>query len=345
MTGIMRVISHVFTITFLLILAKGICSAAVSHGRVDRVHSLRSDGCIVEKVSLYPQQADDPSDTITREGLLYRYPNAKATILITHGFMCDKDDVGFLRHIFFPRGEYNAMTFDFRAHGKKIDGQHCTFGNDEAYDVAAAAKFLRNHPDLRGKPLFVYGFSMGAAASIEAQARYAGLFDGMILDCPFDSSETVIRKGLENLKFSLFGYEFNMPGKSLLEKYAFQPYVQSFIKAALKTVVYVDTQNIPIRIRPFFPSESIKKVSAPCFFIHCKNDEKVPVDSVRAIFAGAQGYKKLWITNGRRHYDSFFHNPEEYIDQLRGFISMVMNGEARPNGAGIVIEDPDEHDE
>ncbi len=83
---------------------------------------------------LHVPKTINSEEKIVRSGRLVRYPNAKATILICHGFMSDKFDVGFLRHM-FPQGKFNFMTFDFRAHGENCEGQRCTFGRDESLDV------------------------------------------------------------------------------------------------------------------------------------------------------------------------------------------------------------------
>ncbi|HLW73044.1 MAG TPA: alpha/beta hydrolase [Candidatus Babeliales bacterium] len=313
-----------------------------THGYIVPDKTKTANGITVEHIVLYPQETHDSLKRIARNGVLARSDGAKATILISHGFMCDKYDVGMLRKI-FKKHQFNVMTFDFRAHGEDSGGQYCTFGRDEALDVIAAAQFLRKHPELADKPLFGYGFSMGAVSNIEAQALVPELFDAMILDCPFDSSERVIKTGLEGLKCSVFGYEFDFPGKELLIKYAFHPYVQSLVKAVLKTVAQMDATCINTNFCPLHPAESVKKITIPLFFIHCKNDQKVTVDQVKQVYAGAAGYKRLWLTNGRRHYDSFFYNPEKYTEQVRQFYNQVMNGDisAMPQ-EGVVEDDEDD---
>ncbi|HEX4069274.1 MAG TPA: alpha/beta hydrolase, partial [Candidatus Babeliales bacterium] len=213
------------------------------YGHIIPEKTKTADGVVVEHVMLYPQESHESLNRIARRGMLVRSDDAKATILVCHGFMCDKYDVGVLRRIFKTK-QFNVMTFDFRAHGQDGEGQYCTFGRDEALDVTAAAQFLRNHPDLCDKPLFAYGFSMGAVSAIEAQSQSSDLFDAMILDCPFDSSERVIKMSLECLKCSVFGYEFDVPGRDLLEKYAFHPYVQALVKAVLKTVAQLDATGV-----------------------------------------------------------------------------------------------------
>jgi pimeloyl-ACP methyl ester carboxylesterase len=316
------------------------------YGKIVEVRNdLVKDG-IVERIKLYPKAELGSNKRIVRNGILMRYKNAKATVLICHGFMCDKHDVGLLRRL-FPRSQYNIMTFDFRAHGDNSKGQYCTFGRDEAFDVIAAASFLKNHPDLKNKPLFVYGFSMGASSAIEAQAKIAiqenkQLFDGMILDCPFDSSEKAIKRALNNIKMSIFGYQFDLPGRQFLEKYAFHPYVQSFIKAMFKAVANFDTHNIQINLQSVQPYLSAKKISAPCFFIHCKQDEKIPVEAVKTIYNNVSGPKKLWLTNGRRHFDSYFYNPEKYTERVRAFLADALKGKIKKASVSEIIEDSDE---
>lgn len=334
-----------------LLMAVFLCSASdiFTHNRsglYGHVTSAKVDeetGLTVEHVMLAPQAGHGSSERIMRHGVLSRCNNPKATILVCHGFMCDKYDVGILRKV-FKKNEFNVMTFDFRAHGQDSKGQYCTFGRDEALDVIAAAKFLRNHPELQDVPLFVYGFSMGAVSAIEAQGLSQDLFDAMILDCPFESSEKVIQSGLKELKCSIFGCEFDLPGKDFLQKYAFHPYVQALVKAILKTVAQMDATMVNTNFCPLSPAESAKKIVVPTFFIHCKNDQKVPVEQVKNVYHNAAGYKRLWITNGRRHYDSFFYNPEKYIEQVRLFCDQVLYNQIYCMPCEQIIEDDEEDD-
>ena len=292
-----------------------------------------------ERIALYVPKHHNSNQTILRPGILTHQKNATATIIICHGFMTCKEDVQFLRQLFTP-GKYNFLSFDFRAHGEQAHGQRCTFGRDEACEVLTAVHFLKHHPPTKNKPVILYAFSMGAVASIEAQAKDPSLFAAMVLDCPFDSSESIIKRGLDNVKFHFFGYRFNIPARDVIQKYAFHPYVQSMLKAFLKSMAYVDIRNIDIRLYPVNTAQVIHKVRIPCFFIHCKYDEKVSVDSVKLLYekTGAS-YKKLWLTNGRGHYDSFFYNPEEYIKRVREFVDKAANGKLEKITKQEVLED------
>jgi len=299
---------------------------------------LNGEGSI-EDIIIYSKESANSEKKIARKGQGVFYPNAQANVIICHGFMCDKYDVAFLRRL-FPRGKFNVLTFDFRGHGEDRGSHACTFGRDEIYDVEAAVEYVKNHPKFKGLPCIAYGFSMGAASAIEAQARNHSLFDAMILDCPFDSSENVIKQGLDGLKVSAFGYEFNMPGRELLQKYAFHPHVQAFVKNVLRCITALNPRDISINMCRVYPGESIKKVSVPCLFIHCKNDEKINVEAARIIYSNAaSNYKILRVTEGRSHFDSYFYAPEKYTAWVRQFLGTVLDGSARTSQLNQIIEE------
>ncbi|MCK4264860.1 alpha/beta hydrolase [Candidatus Babeliales bacterium] len=279
----------------------------------------RVSGAVTEKVSFFTKKSINSEEKIKRHGILTLRPNAKGTVLICHGYTCNKFDITFLRTMFT---NYNCLIFDFRAHGEENENQLCTLGKDEALDVIGAVEFVKNHSKLKFQKLFGYGFSMGAVSLIEAQAQKK-LFDALILDCPFDSLETVISKELNDLRISVLGYHFNLPGKSIIKSLIFNFYTQPFIKTFTRAFG-IDTSNINTRFELIKPLESIKKISIPCLFIHCKNDEKIPLKSVKKLFDKAKGFKNMWITNGRGHCDSFFFNPEKYKKVTNRFLQNVI---------------------
>ena len=277
-----------------------------------------------EKVTFQVRESCDSDKKFTRHGILIKRPHAKATVLICHGFMCDKYDVSFI-HMMFT--EYNSMAFDFRGHGEAIEGQYCTLGRNESYDVIGAAEFLKNHPELKGIPIIAYGFSMGAVAAIIAQAGHPDLFDAMILDCPFDSSDKLLDRGISQLNLNVLGYKVPLPGTQLLKAYAYSPYVQSLLKAILRTFTQFSTEMTPIDIKPVYPEEAIKYVEIPCMFIACVNDTKAPEEAVLSVYNGAKGFKRCWIDpDGRRHYDTIFRQMYRYFYKVDAFIKKVLDG-------------------
>ena len=274
---------------------------------------------------------------IIRRGILIKRGQAKATVLICHGYMCNKYDVNFL-HLMFK--DYNTLSFDFRAHGQESEGQCCTFGRDESYDVIGAVQFIKRQPDLKHLPLIVYGFSMGAVAAIIAQAREQNLFDAMILDCPFDSTDKLIERGINQLKINLFGYEMPFPGASILKTYAYNPYVQSLIKSIMRAFTKIDTVDINTCIPPVYPEAAIEYVTVPCFFIGCNKDDKATKEAVLAVYKGARGYKRCWIDyEGERHFDTIFKQMHKYFYKVDRFIKKILDGSYRKKKKEKITQD------
>lgn len=278
---------------------------------------------VVQPVTFYAQESSCTNQMIARQGIIFRKPGARATVMICHGFMCNKTDIRFLRMLFH---DYNVMLFDFRAHGESRARQLCTFGHNEMHDIIAAAHFIKSDPELGGMPLIAYAFSMGAVSAINAQAHHPGLFDCAVLDCPFESTDALLDRSIAGLTMSVCGYTVPVPGRNLLRKYAYNAYVQGLLKFLLKTVASMDASTINTQIVPIDTVEAIGKVSIPTFFIVCRKDEKAPPHAVKKVYENAQGYKRFWVTNGRYHFDSFFYDPEKYAHKVRRFIEKYLDG-------------------
>jgi pimeloyl-ACP methyl ester carboxylesterase len=304
------------------------------------IHKQYGEGVYKYPITFTSEKSAHCHDTITRHGILTINPNAKATLLICHGFMCDQRDVSFLRLLF---KNYNTLTFDFRGHGDIPSDEPCTLGYNEYHDVIGAVNFVKSHPLLKDKPLCVYGFSMGAVSSLIAQSKDPSLFDVMVLDCPFESTDNLLDRGLDRITINFFGYEFPFPCASLLKRCAYHPYTQSLVKSVFKVAAQMDATQIKTHIHPVYPVKHAQKIYTPCLFIACKNDKTAPVYAVKKVFDNVKGPKRLWITNGRRHYDSIFHNPDKYFYKINRFIEKSLNDKLWKSRVRTkVICDPDE---
>jgi pimeloyl-ACP methyl ester carboxylesterase len=278
----------------------------------------------IENVNFYALKDSASNERTLRNGVLVMRPQAKATVLVLHGFTRDKCDAAPLRLLL---KNYNIFSFDFRAHGEQVSGQYSTMGYDEVYDVFAAVDYIRSRPELRDKPLYVMAFSMGAATAIEAQSIDGNLFGAMFLDTPFHSSAQVIKNAISRMRFKLFGYEFGLPFRKYLEEYAFNQYFQLILKQLIKVLVAFDSTKIQTFMKPISPVESITKINIPCMFVVCAKDKIVPYQDVVQIYQNHPGASQIWIADGRGHCDGLYGNPEFYDQLLNNFFDSVINNQ------------------
>lgn len=282
----------------------------------EQIHNLEMQDIVIESFVNESKQA-----TLQRRGILVRRENPIGTVVICHGYLGCKKDALALKHL-FPN--YNVVVFDFRAHGDDREGQTSTIGRDEAFDVMGAVDFVKRDPAMNDKPIIGFGFSMGAVSLIQAQSMNDALFDALILDCPFASSDEAMSRGLdEKMKITLFGKQFTIPGKQFLLDRMYDENAQGISKFLFKAITKLDGNAVNTQIVRVRPIDSIQNVSVPCFFIHCENDDKVPVDAVERLYANKPGFKRLWITQGKWHFGSYHNNPELYWYKVNKFLTKL----------------------
>ncbi len=267
---------------------------------------------------------DGEKNYIYRNGYVSINPNAKANILLCHGFTTNKEDMSLLRYLL---QDYNIINFDFRAHGENISSQSCTLGCDEKYDVLGAVNYINSDSNLNKLPLFVYGFSMGAVASILAESENPNLFTGAIWDCPFESTNELTELILEQLKINFNGFKIDMPFKNIIKKYIYNKKAQNFIKLFLKLFASMDTSKINTCIKKISPIKALKKINIPFLLIGCHNDDKAPAKSIENMYLAHEknSFVRCWISSGRRHFDALFINPEKYIYKICKFINSILS--------------------
>jgi len=276
----------------------------------------------VEKVSFSVNKNGSSNQTFIRNGFLVTRPDALGTVIICHGYTQSKHESFFFRALF---SHFNVLAFDFRAHGDLTDNQHSTIGQDELHDVYGAVQFVKNSPIFLGKPVIGLGFSMGAVALLLAQAHYGNLFEMLILDTPFDSSnECMGRRIDEMLSYKL------LPGKKLIKgaimKALYNPRLQAVAKPIFQWASGLDPNLVRTQFVPVIPIDMASKITVPCFFVSCECDTKVTVASVKRLYDAVRSpFKRLWITQGMRHCGSCLAQPELYFYKVNKFIKKCLN--------------------
>jgi pimeloyl-ACP methyl ester carboxylesterase len=85
---------------------------------------------------------------------------------------------------------YPVMLISLRAHGDS-SGERNDFGYSARHDVIAAVEWLRER--LPGRPVVVWGQSLGSAAALFASEELGERVDGYILECPYRDLWTAVR--------------------------------------------------------------------------------------------------------------------------------------------------------
>lgn len=261
-------------------------------------------------------------ETFVRNGFLVRREHALGSVIIAHGYTHSKHDSFFFRTM-FPH--FNVIAFDFRAHGELIEGQFSTLGRDEVFDIKGAVDFVRAQPDMAAKPIIGFGFSMGAVALIQAQAKFQNLFDLLILDSPFDSSSDCMSRSIDKLlTIKFFGKSFHLPGKTLLMKALYSERFRPLIKRLFRWASGMNPDMVPTKFVEVIPLNEVDKITIPTMFISCEKDKSVTVDCVKRLYESVHSsFKRLWITQGIKHCGSCLAQPELYGYKVNSFIRKV----------------------
>ncbi len=101
-------------------------------------------------------------------------------------------------------------------------------------------------------------------------------------------------------------------------------------------------KNIKMLIKKSSPLKVLKNIKIPFFLIGCHNDDKAPVSSIENMFYlhEENSFVRCWISEGRRHFDAIFINPEKYIYKIKKFIFDVIDGKIKHKKKKKIEIDP-----
>jgi hypothetical protein len=133
-----------------------------------------------------------------------------------------------------------------------------------------------------------------------------------------------MRRGLEaKMQITLFGKTFTIPGKQFLLDHMYDESTQFLTNYLFQAITKLDSNKVATKFVRVEPVQSIKKVNIPCFFIHCVNDKKVPVQAVMSLYENKPGFKRFWLTDGKGHFGSYQHNSEMYWYKINKFLTKL----------------------
>lgn len=205
----------------------------------------------------------------------------------------------------FREAGYNVLVFDFRAHGTS-GGRFTSVGHHEANDVIGAVQYLMERPEVDPSRIGVVGFSMGAAATIQAAARCDDIAV-LVADSAYASFIDAAR-----YSFRLVTRVPHFPMANLAMQWA-------------KWLLNVDATQLR-------PVDVIGRIAPrPILLTHGVLDEIVPVRHAYTLFQAAEEPKELWIVPDVHHVGARDRDPEGYFARVEGFLSATL----RPKTAAV----------
>jgi fermentation-respiration switch protein FrsA (DUF1100 family) len=230
-------------------------------------------------------------------------------ILLCHGIWTGRRECLPLALRFHAAG-YNVLCFDFRAHGLS-DGRFTSVGHHETNDVIGAVRYLKQRPEVDPTRIGVVGFSMGAAATIQAAARCPDIA-AVVADSAYASFVDAAK------------YSFRVVTR--VPHFPMAPLAMQWAK----WLVHIDANQLR-------PVDVIGRIGPrPILLTHGVLDEIVPVRHAYTLFKAAEEPKELWIVPDAHHVGARDINPESYFARVERFLSQALNPAETPAAAASV---------
>ncbi len=237
------------------------------------------------------------SDDVTVELWHVPHDDARGVVVLGHGYSAAKSSVLTNAAALHEMG-WASILFDFRGSGGS-SGDHTTLGFHECHDVAAAMSFARGWAD--GRPVVLFGTSMGAAAALRAIAVADVRPDALIVEVPFDRLLNTVRA-----RFELMG----VPSWPSAELLVFWGGVQRDLDGF---------DHDPVRYA--------ESVTCPTLLLHGSEDQRVSVEQIESIHdAFATSQKSLHVFEGLGHEPYAVRRGDEWGGVLRPFLDEVAKG-------------------
>ena len=278
-----------------LVLALAMATSGLSYLAADKlVHPPRetSDLTPADRGLAYERVLFTSEDGVPLVGWWIEAPQRAGTVVFLHGYGASKWQALAVAP-FLVRGGFDVLAFDFRAHGES-GGTHTTVGLDEARDVRAAVRYVHA---LRGadEPIALFGWSMGAAAALNAADDLPGV-RAIVADSAFASLSNVLGNNLGRF--------------TGLPDYPFVPLIMLF---AGQMAGHDAGENSPERHAAF--------LGRPLLVIQGARDDIARPEGDGGALAAAGGpLAQLWLVDDAGHVDASRAHPEEYEARVLAFL-------------------------
>lgn len=225
---------------------------------------------------------------------------SKRSVLIAHGYMNDKEQMGAYAALFHQMG-YNVLMPDARAHGQS-QGKFIGYGWPERYDARKWLNRLikKNGPDSQ---VVMFGVSMGGATTMmTAGLKLPPQVKALVEDCGYDSVQAEFYHEAHEL--------YHLPLWLAIP--------------LVKTMSGINRVANGFFIGQASAANSLHHNHLPLLVIHGKDDTFVPTAMAQVNYRATRGPKELWLVPGAVHAKSFATAPTAYRDHVQNFLRRYM---------------------
>ncbi|MBL7775724.1 MAG: alpha/beta fold hydrolase [Saprospiraceae bacterium] len=216
----------------------------------------------------------------------------KTTIILLHG-------IGACKERWLPtaawlwQNGYETVLLDGRAHGES-DGEFCTYGFYEKYDVAAIADFVSKQK--KGGKIGVWGNSLGGAIALQALAVDPRLEFGIVQSTFADFRTIVQDYQRRRLKFS------------------WQWFTDDGIARA-EQLAHFSADSIR-------PAAAARQIRQPILLAHGTADDRIKIEYGRQIFANLASADKTFLpVPGAGHSNLMAKGGSDYREAVLLFLA------------------------
>jgi alpha-beta hydrolase superfamily lysophospholipase len=218
--------------------------------------------------------------------------DAKGTVILFHGYGNRKSGMLDRANEFYKMG-YNTVLPDFTGSGGS-KGNTTTIGFKEADEVKECYDYYtKKYP---GKPMFLMGTSMGAAAILKCMHDHKISPNAIILECPFGTMYQTVCNRFDAMKVP------SMPMAALLVFYG-----------GMMNGFWAFDHN---------PIDYAKKVNCPTLLLSGGSDERVSLREIDDIYNNLQGEKQK-IIYPRSGHESYLN---KYAVEWRQDVDCFLEG-------------------
>lgn len=250
------------------------------------------------RAHLHPQQMGLPSRDLAlpgRDGMslaAWRISalHPVATVIMFHGYNSEKSGLLLEAGLFYQLG-CEVILVDFPGAGDS-PGTEVSLGMHEAEDVASVYRWAREN--IPGRPIILYGHSMGGAAVLRAMALMDVAPDAAVIESVFDTLLNAIRN-----RFSLLSVPATPGAEALLFWGSVQLGANGF-------------SHQPVRYA--------ERVKVPVMLVHGKLDNRASWEGAVDIQEHLGGYGRLLLLDRAGHVNPSAFDRETWMNEVSLFI-------------------------